>query len=506
MSGESPAVTDQVQGHTTMTDQPNVNKDSPGSAVNTEEDITLTNLSDLINVAPASFTASFVNNINFIYQYNLKDVQDSLELRPFIELSNLRDVLFENFLTLFPAFPAKFLVNRKIAKTVSGDIVQLGYCIVNKHLTKDIDKFTSSVKPAGEKPSSSTLQLNGDIQDLSKLIIMVTDLRKEVNDLKALVTSVQAENERMKKSFQSSNASEGASPVASTSKDLQATVAKVSGDSVQSSETVNSTEAQPSGSDRSREVPNALLPHHRGSPSDPETVSPAESDSSSDSLSDSQLPNMTLVQSRKKKFRKKKQSPSPKSVIKAAAASEQKSSKSKTDISGSTSDVYIGNVDPSILVPDIVSHLHSHNIKVKKEDVHILAKGDIYHSFRVQTPAIYSKKLLESGAKSIWPKGLKIRPFTPKKSSGPVRNQKNHIKPASVHRPNRPNYTATHVSPKRMNYWQRPARHTDGSYSSDWPPLPSRSTRRSYEDYNDAWHRHDYCEYEYDFYCDDRNY
>ena len=86
-------------------------------------------------------------------------------------------------------------MNRKIAKTVSGDIVQLGYCIVNKHLTKDIDKFTSSVKPAGEKPSStsSTSQLNGDIQDLSKLIIMVTDLRKEVNDLKALVTSVQAE-------------------------------------------------------------------------------------------------------------------------------------------------------------------------------------------------------------------------------------------------------------------------------------------------------------------------
>ena len=396
-------------------------------------------------------------------------------------------------------------MNRKIAKTVSSDIVQLGYCIVNKQLTRDVEKFTSSVKPAGEKHTTDVIQLSDDIQGLSELIIVVIGLRKEVNDLRDLVAVVQAENEELKMSINPSATAAGSPPVTSDSSNPISVTDKDSDDAVQPSKAeVPSTSAKSTSCDiLSIKVPNALLSQKRGSSSD------LESSSESDSSSESQLPPMTLVESRKKKLKNKRHPRAPKKVIKAASTSDKNLPAPKTDSAASVKEVYIGNVDPSILTSDIVSHLQSHDIQVKKNDVRTLAKGDDYHSFCVKIPIVNSKKVLETGTKSIWPKGLKVRPFTQKNAT---HVQKRAVKPVSSHK--RPKFPTNRSIPANYdNYWQRTASYSsprDGqriSYSrtSEWPPLPSHPTRHSYADRENGWfsryHNHDY---ENDFYCDDR--
>ena len=345
---------------------------SHGETSQPSPSLAISDLPDIATIDSVLFVECFMLNMNYIFQFAMKDIQGTIEKRTFTELSDLRDKIFEKFLETFPNHPRKFLVNRKVIHTISNDIVNLGYSIVNENLTREVEKVTCAEKPSVSSNGKPIQPDQEDLQDMARLIILVCNLRQEVTQLKDTVITLQNELKSSKKS--SGDPKDGSSVASHNGDDGHNAMASSSANS--SSSNQSAVQTAPSSApdvivisdDDTKMIVNNLVSHK--SPS-----------SSSDTDSDQEsLPVMTLVESRRKKKQRKKKS-SPQKIIKPAAVSIKNSGSKSIDRDGEKRDVYLGNVDPSITADDVASHLQSRELQVKKENIRILAKGPEYHSF-----------------------------------------------------------------------------------------------------------------------------
>ena len=486
----------------------------------TQPHTVLSNLPDLSNIDRELFPDCFMTNMNYIYQFGMKDIQDVIEKRSFADLSNLRDMLFAKFQSIFPDYTEKFLVNRKINKTISSDIVQLGYCIVNESITKDIEKVTCVDKnnlaqnDRGTTPTTPN-PTPEDLQDITQLILLVCNLRQELSQLKNTVTALQKEHSSARNSREPSDSNvAGPSGVTSPIKNDNSSIQQVTPVNAPDVSVIPKADTEATlKAGVGTLMANALKSHgssRRRSPSS--SSSEAESVSDSNTMPDM---NMTIFESRRKRKERKKKS-TPAKPIKPAPVPSSSNLGAKPSPSATSKEVYVGNVDPSINATDVSSHLQAHNLQIKRENIRVLANGPKYHSFCITVSADQYNKVLRSGDNSIWPKGLKVRPFSPKnknpspqklKAADTQRNRPNFksynnhpndnrrgnykMKSASANfRPRRPNNNSYHTY-DNDNYWLRQNTHDswhdyyDRPYFSkdqhDWPSLPER------DNCHDAW-------------------
>ena len=432
-------------------------------------------LTDLKRFPNDELNDVFMSHIEFIYQYGLQDIQSCIIERPLDTLEDLRKRLFLKLQQSFPQYSNMTMMNRKKQHTFCSDIAHLGYSVVNDNPSKELDKICIPFAPDNEVGATSVSSLDDDNQEmnLSGLIALVTGLQKRVKTLEKELAQLK----------------EKAGPASQVKGSVVTQQAKEDG-KVATQQTSSNTETTAVNKPTSsvREV----------------TTNPSHSDSSSDDLDDESEPEMTMVTSKKKK-RRKRRSESTNALLQpnALKAAEVKAVEVKaaevkpTDVAvvdhSQKKDIYIGGVHPSNTSNDIMQHLQMHKVKLTRDDIRPLNKGDIQHSFCVSlAPSAYNRVLV-TGNDSLWPKGLKVRPFRPRKS------QKQELrvaapKPRQQRRP-RNDFFRQQGSQQGTSYPARyPARHhhhdmyIDNAHNNVWN-----------SDCNATYHNDSFYEYRYDY-------
>ena len=133
----------------------------------------ITLLSDLKTIDDSHLAITFTENLDSIFSYNHKDIANTLDERVADALTSLRNELFEKIKTNFPEYQSKCLIARKAKHLLIQDIIQFGYSLVNKNVTREMEKafskndpssHTNETDPPGEGPPE---QGEGPVKGLS---------------------------------------------------------------------------------------------------------------------------------------------------------------------------------------------------------------------------------------------------------------------------------------------------------------------------------------------------
>ena len=380
-------------------------------------DQVLQNLNDIKSVTDSELSEVFCNNLQLIYQYAGKDITDAIENRDLTVLGELCAHLFEKLQESFPELQHKTLVTRRVKHTQLNDIFQIGYSIVNKSVSKDLEK--AFVPSATNNASASSDDDSGTVQDLSQLIGTVSSLMIRIGTLEKDIVALQKSNrdfEKLVAELQGMRAVQPANPGPSTTNS--------------EASDRDSSQTNNAGSQQSDQVTGPSSANSPGSSVDPppKTSTSGTSDSSPSSTEDEE--GFVEYQSKKKHKKRKRKTqkqgkhlPTATTTLRAATsavpAQSQTSLKAATSTGqqststnkSATKPLYLGNVHPSSTIQDIRNHLAKYGVHVSAEDVRPLAKGVKSCSYRAEIPEANFSSLISDS--SVWPEGLKVREFFP---------------------------------------------------------------------------------------------
>ena len=398
---------------------------------------------------------------------------------------NLRSLLFTKAQELLNEdLKDKTLRRRNVVHTAANDVVHLGCSLVNKSITKEVEKFCVAESPT---PDSAVMDID-KVKSLADLITAVAQLHKTVHALQTSVKSLTDENESLQgrvAELERRNQNVSSPETVSTTSNLMPNDPPSGG--------VNTT---PAAETASSDEPNLLQPVQiNGQPQQVTQASATVSNQASNpdpnrqpdrstnlNHAEGSDPEGPFEQQRSERRRQQRQS---RQGLRAAAHS-----------SGASKQIYIGNVDPNCTSKDVSDHLTSNSIVVSPSDVRQLGSGGDSKSFCVTVPEDKFESVL-SGASTLLPKNLKVRQFHPRKKS-PKNNNKqpgrHHTQSrqaprrglsAQHHRaPSRGRTQSTHY--KDYESWESPHAHHrnfdynqswyqcyDSDYDREWPRLPS---------------------------------
>ena len=134
--------------------------------------------------------------------------------------------------------------------------------------------------------------------------------------------------------------------------------------------------------------------------------------------------------------------------------------------------LYLGNVKISCTAQDICDHLQKYGVHIKPQDAQPLAKGPTSSSYRVEVPSANLATLISDV--SIWPKGIKVREFSPT----PLKNHNRSNKASNRNRWNA-NRERPHQGRHRQGHRQQ--------YNS-WGPNAQGNRNYRYSNQHDDWY------------------
>jgi hypothetical protein len=156
----------------------------------------LSNLNDLKTISKEDFTETFIVNLQVWFRYSLDDVQESLQALSMDLLSPLHKALGEKAVTMFPQFKDFRTRNRQVIRTVTPDIVTLGYSIVNEQPMKDLEKLSVS---CGSGSTEQAPTNNND--EISNLLEIVTSISQKMLQMETDISRLKNENSQLRLSF-----------------------------------------------------------------------------------------------------------------------------------------------------------------------------------------------------------------------------------------------------------------------------------------------------------------
>ena len=83
---------------------------------------------------------AYIQSLDVIYAYNVDDIQDTLNKLPMDTLKALHKTLWDRVRSTFDVLQHSKLILRQVKHTIVPDIYQFGLSLVNKLLTKELDK------------------------------------------------------------------------------------------------------------------------------------------------------------------------------------------------------------------------------------------------------------------------------------------------------------------------------------------------------------------------------
>ena len=446
-----------------------------------------TTLADLSPISDDEFTDTFVRNQAIIFQNDQTDIVSKLDEREITTLKMLRNRLCEDTKAAFPDLSHRTPINRMVKHLVIQDIFHLGYSLVNALASKELDKVFA--KTGATAAADTTLD---DAQGVS------------ATELASLIASVT---------------------------ELKAKVHKLEGDNADLLRRINTLpgcNCRCSGDGENRQDTMLLFSDTSAS----EEAS-SESDESSSKEQDLETEALRILQDLEKTDRKKerkerrqrRKSQSNNVVIEvnrggngaqdhrplsAAVGSDNASVHPLQAATGSpTNEVYLGSVDLRNSTSDVAHHLNSNGVQLSHTDIRELGKNHKSKSFCLRVKGEDYQRVINTKSGSVWPAGVKVRPFLPREQH---KTQKNKQRQGSGARPrNRaPRQHQNHgrretnqkdgrpFRPRRGTYqgerdqgtvdnWWYSWDYRDSSdhsrYDDEWPSLPSRECSWNWDNY-----------------------
>ena len=389
----------------------------------------------------------FTKNLDNIFRYSVKDIQQELNKVDMPFLTSLHKAMCEQAQTKFTQYKDQQPVNRQMKKTVIPDIYHLGFGIINGTTSKEMDKIFVS-KTAGSP----------NTEELHELLHSIAVLTRRVNALEITVSDLSSANEALKCSLsdllsQTNSKIENsqAAEVATTRTDTITPDLNSSSSSSEESESETQMMAEdqepftlPRRSVRKarRKAQRAAQQQTSNHPvaADPPCLQPSTTSNQASSPTPSGKTYAKVVSASSTKCADSGSSSTlENATLRAAPTTTQASST-----------IYIGGVDAQHTTHDIVRHLRSIGMSGHIQTKVLSTKGD-WRSFQVSVPKEQASIALDS---SKWPCGLKVRPFHAQASTG-IR-----AAPSSWrHQPRRHH---------GRHYPQSTRRHNHGGRNRDW--------------------------------------
>lgn len=342
-----------------------------------------TTLSDIGQAA--DFCASFISNLQFIFQYCAKDVQDELYKQDMETLLDLHKMLTESVQKEFSELNSKRPINRQSKTKAVSDIFSLGYSLVNKSPAKELDKIFIHNAAAGD--AADQTQQTIDTDEFAELLLTVASMRQELSTLQDTVVTLSTDNTKLKELVQQLQGSSNAQTATPGNMDVPNAL------------TSGLANQQPQAESEGTPTPVTSPADQDGVQDD---VVPSQSTSSS--TSDSEGEYVQQPRHRKKRHRRAE---NQKDTDAAQDGKGRRPLMSAAPAPTNTTPLYIGGVHPSHSVADVERHLCTLGLNIKAT-IRCLRDKQDWKSFVADIPSSMTSAITD---KNLWPKGIRVRPF-----------------------------------------------------------------------------------------------
>ena len=139
----------------------------------------ISHLAELEAISDDALMQVFWENRETIFAYSSVDIEATLAKKDLEVLKLIRVHLCDLAGKLFPTFAKKVPINRKAKNKVAHDIFHLGYSIINKNFTKEMENVYQ--KESGDS-ESITDETGNDTTDLAQLLIVVTNMKTDIKN------------------------------------------------------------------------------------------------------------------------------------------------------------------------------------------------------------------------------------------------------------------------------------------------------------------------------------
>ena len=465
----------------------------------------ISHLAELEAISDDALMQVFWENRETIFAYSSVDIEATLAKKDLEVLKLIRVHLCDLAGKLFPTFDKKVLINRKAKNKVAHDIFHLGYSIINKSFTKEMENVYQ--KESGDS-ESITDETGNDTTDLAQLLIVVTNMKTDIKNNSKEIDLLKAENKDLLVQLKATQCKCGDNCQVRAPKENIHTVAEIheypkdnlctvgnSNNTIDVQHPVSATlgsvstnigsKAPPTMTPMS-EMPNtsnldqAQAPVLESNqlllqkPKERRLRDPTRLQSSTSSFdsNDSDAMYIQKVYRKRKALQKKQQAELNSKInpIKAAKTPDKKV------------DMFIGNIDKSNTIEDLINHMNTFNIVVNTADIVEIPQRSENKAFKVTLSTSHVEAL-----KVIWPDRVKVDNF---RTNKPVNAAPRSNKYATNNREQRPK------QPFRRPVWQNQSNQGDWDnwrdYGNEWPSL----SRSNYM-YDNSWERSKQAEYNY---------
>ena len=345
-------------------------------------------LCELNRIANADLCQVLWGSYELIFAYRWNDIVENLEKRDATILKEIRQFLCEEAGKLFPEYETRTPVNRNITnkKGISLDIYNLGYSIINKSVSIDMENVYQKKKVTPEEVNGITTaidttdQLSNLLLFVSKMETSVSEMRMDIENNKKEIMSLKMENRGMVEKLKICKCVDTNVTTASdVSVNVLPNVLVPNAFGTAFSTTVD-TEPPAPGVTADCNLPQGQRNQNSREP---------EYSQSEPDTSDSDENPQTAKQ--KKQSKPVERGPNP---VMAGTKPEKKV------------EIFIGHVAKHNSVHDIWSHMKTHDIKVDISDIVEIPQMSGLKAFKVTIGRSHTVAI-----KSIWPDGMKVDKF-----------------------------------------------------------------------------------------------
>ena len=337
-------------------------------------------LEELSTVECSHFPQVFAASLEAIYRYSAVDIKNTLDSKKLEVLSTTKSLLYEIWISSFPQYKEKRMIDRRAKHKLVSDIYIIGSCVQNQQCSNDLDKLfvgQSSSEIGGEGNTESAcvadwIQVVGNLVEEVKVL---RNLKEEVKVLRNLEEEVKVLKEKISKLESSDRCSK-----------------------CNEQKEQNTPEKIPNSSNQP--VSHYSIPLHN---------SFQGLEDQCEEVDDSRIPVEENAILRDEPNNTNAQNSQP-SLVSAPKQNPQRRNTQKVD--EATYQLYIGGAAGTSTEDDVKHELVGRGIPYASINVKSLGTNHPRKSFVATLPQKYADDLLNDNS---WPEGIIIRPFHAKK-------------------------------------------------------------------------------------------
>ena len=153
---------------------------------------TIANVAEFSAINNEAFTATFIANLNNVFEYQTKDIPTIFNGRKAVLINKLRDELLVKVTTQLSEYANKTPVSSKRKSDTISDIIKLGHALARPQMPNELDTIFKTV--VSEPLQNPELQLD-HLEDSNTLISFVKQIRLDLDAARSEIRTLVGMND-----------------------------------------------------------------------------------------------------------------------------------------------------------------------------------------------------------------------------------------------------------------------------------------------------------------------